>query len=190
MRTVVSAAASRAESSSAVASRLRTSSRPLIASALKTSEPRFTHRNRRPGPAGLAWSCPSTFPTCVPVTTPRSKPRAHSSSTSSRKAPASALRSGTAVPSQSKTTASKRRSSSAGRRRLRFTSACCRAAALSTELRGRRMAIYRDFGHLDRCRIADQFRGSQYLDFHSPFRRPLLVARRRTRGDPDALLLA
>src|SRR5450759_1348837 len=45
------------------------------------------------------------LPTCVPLTMARSIPNAHSSSTSARTFVASACRSGTAVPSQSKTIA-------------------------------------------------------------------------------------
>ena len=123
--TVAAAAASSAASSSAVASRRLHELEPALRSALKTSEPRLTHRSRAgPGPAGRAPSCPSTLPTCVPVTTTEVEARARTAPRPARAArPRRRCRSGTAVPSQSKTTASKRRSSPAGRRRLRFARA-------------------------------------------------------------------
>ena len=130
--TVASAAASRAASSADDA--WRRSSRAQI-----RLRPPGTARSRGsrpaagdPGPAGLAPSCPSTLPTCVPVITASSSPSPHSSSTSSRRRDASALRSGTAVPSQSKTTASKRWSSAGGRRpaaRFRGSTALIGSAA-------------------------------------------------------------
>jgi len=64
------------------------------------------HRCSRPRPRGLARSWPSTFPTWVPLTTNTCTPAAHNASIRSRAPPASACRSGTAVPSQSKTIAS------------------------------------------------------------------------------------
>ncbi len=104
--TVRSAARSSARSSSGVAVFRKRSSGPLSVPA-KTSEPRLQQRNSPPGPCGLARSCPSTFPTWVPVTMIECTPAALSASTRSRTTDASDCRSGTAVPSQSNTIASK-----------------------------------------------------------------------------------
>ena len=133
--TVASAAASSARSSAGVASRLYDERPRRSSAARKTSEPRLTQRCRRPGPGGRAPSCPSTLPTWVPVTTARSRPRCAQLPRRGRGAGgASACRSGTAVPSQSKTIASKRRSSSSGgtNRRLlrRFSVTLIRRDAL------------------------------------------------------------
>jgi hypothetical protein len=57
--------------------------------------------------SGRARSCPSTFPTWVPLTTKTCTPAAQSASTRVRTLLASDCRSGTAVPSQSSTIASK-----------------------------------------------------------------------------------
>ncbi len=109
-RTVSAAARSSFASSSGVASRRHTSRGPA-SSTSKTSDPRLSANSNRPGPDGRAHNCPSMLPTCVPLTIATIAPAAQSRSTSSRTSEASASRSGTAVPSQSKTNASKRRSS-------------------------------------------------------------------------------
>ncbi len=85
------------------------------ASTLKTSEPRLSSRCSSPGPRGRAASWPSTFSRCVPLATATSRPCAHAASIAARTAPASAARSGTAVPSQSKSSASRRARRAGGR---------------------------------------------------------------------------